>query len=114
MRRAVVPTLLLMDNCEHVVAGVGEVISDLLDAVAGLTILATSREPIGWTDRQLTVPPLSALQSLELFRQRAELAGQPICEPGQLALAEQICGTCTGIRCAFGSPPHECFTNRYR
>src|SRR5262249_39133056 len=29
--------------------------------------------------------------SLELFRQRAELAGHPISEPGQVAVAEQIC-----------------------
>jgi predicted ATPase/DNA-binding CsgD family transcriptional regulator len=87
-----VDTMLIMDNCEHVVAGVGAVIVDLLDAVPGLTILATSREPIGWIDEQLLpVPPLSASQSLGLFRQRAELAGYPITKPGQIALAEQIC-----------------------
>jgi predicted ATPase/DNA-binding CsgD family transcriptional regulator len=89
----VVPTLLLVDNCEHVLAGVGAVITELLDAVPGLTILATSREPIGWIDEQLeAVSPLSATQSLELFRQRAELAEHPITETGQIALAEQICG----------------------
>jgi predicted ATPase/DNA-binding CsgD family transcriptional regulator len=89
----VVHTLLIVDNCEHVLAGVGAVIADLLDAVPGLTILATSREPLGWIDEQLeVVPPLSAKQSLELFRQRAELAGHPITEPGQVALVEQVCG----------------------
>jgi predicted ATPase/DNA-binding CsgD family transcriptional regulator len=88
----VVGTVLVLDNCEHVLAGAGTVITDLLDAVPGLTILATSREPVGWVDEQLvTVPPLSATQSLELFRQRAELAGHPVSEPGQVALAEQIC-----------------------
>ena len=65
----VVDTVLVVDNCEHVLAGVGAVIADLLDAVPGLTVLATSREPVGWVDEQLvTVPPLSAKQSLELFR----------------------------------------------
>jgi predicted ATPase/DNA-binding CsgD family transcriptional regulator len=89
----VVRTMLVMDNCEHVLAGAGAVIEELLDAVPGLTILATSREPVGWTDEQLvTVPPLSAEQSLEFFRQRAELAGHSITEPSQLALAEKICG----------------------
>jgi DNA-binding CsgD family transcriptional regulator len=34
---------------------------------------------------------LSAAQSLELFRQRAELAGHRITESGQIALAEEIC-----------------------
>jgi predicted ATPase/DNA-binding CsgD family transcriptional regulator len=89
----VVDTVLVMDNCEHVLAGAGAVIADLLDAVPGLTILATSREPVGYIDEQLeVVPPLSAKQSLELFRRRAELAGHPISEPGQVALAKQVCG----------------------
>jgi predicted ATPase/DNA-binding CsgD family transcriptional regulator len=91
----VVQTLLIVDNCEHVLAGAGAgvVIADVLDAVPGLRILATSREPVGYIDEQLeTVPPLSGAQSLELFRQRAALAEHPITEPGQVALAEQICG----------------------
>jgi predicted ATPase/DNA-binding CsgD family transcriptional regulator len=93
----IVSTLLIMDNCEHVLAGAGAVIADLLDAVPGLTILATSREPVRWIDEQLeSVPPLSAKQSLDLFRQRAELAGHLITEPGQVALAQQICGHMDG------------------
>jgi predicted ATPase/DNA-binding CsgD family transcriptional regulator len=81
-----------VDNCEHVLAGAGRVIADLLDAVPSLTILATSREPIGWIDEQLvTVAPLSSEQSLELFRQCAELAGPRIIEPEHLAVAQQIC-----------------------
>jgi predicted ATPase/DNA-binding CsgD family transcriptional regulator len=88
----VADTVLLLDNCEHVLAGVGAVIGDLLDAVPGLTILATSREPVGWIEEQLVVvPPLSDTQSLELFRERAELAGHPITEPGEVAVAEQVC-----------------------
>jgi predicted ATPase/DNA-binding CsgD family transcriptional regulator len=87
-----VHTLLIVDNCEHVLAGAGAVITDLLDAAPGLTILATSREPLGYVDEQLeAVPPLSAKQSLELFRQRAELAGHPTTEPDQVTLAKQIC-----------------------
>jgi predicted ATPase len=69
------------------------VVTELLDAVPGLTVLASGREPLGWVDEQLvTVPPLSTQQSLELFRQRAELAGHPISERGQVAVAERICG----------------------
>jgi predicted ATPase/DNA-binding CsgD family transcriptional regulator len=89
----VAQTVLVLDNCEHVLAAAGTVIVDLLDAVPGLTILATSREPIGWIDEQLVaVPRLSATQSLELFQQRAELAGHLITEPRQVALAQQVCG----------------------
>jgi predicted ATPase/DNA-binding CsgD family transcriptional regulator len=87
-----VQTMLIVDNCEHVLDGAGTVVADLLDAVPGLTILATSREPVGWIDEQLvTVPPLSAKQSLTLFRQRAELAGHAVTEVDQVALAQQIC-----------------------
>jgi predicted ATPase/DNA-binding CsgD family transcriptional regulator len=87
-----VPAVLLLDNCEHVLAGVGAVVGDLLDAAPGLRILATSREPVGWVDEQLvTVPPLSARQSLELFQHRAELAGHPVTEPAEVAVAQQIC-----------------------
>jgi predicted ATPase/DNA-binding CsgD family transcriptional regulator len=88
----VVKSVLVVDNCEHVLAGVGAVITDALDAVPGLTVLATSREPVGYIDEQLvTVPPLSPTQSLELFAQRAELTGHPIAEPAQVALTKQIC-----------------------
>src|SRR5262249_14815041 len=70
------------------------------------------REPVGWVEEQLvTVPPLSAKDSLELFRQRAELAGHPVSEPGQVAVAQQICGHMHGhplyIRLAAARMFHE-------
>ncbi|MEU4314112.1 AAA family ATPase [Nocardia sp. NPDC024068] len=85
--------ILVLDNCEHVLASVSRVVIDLLATTAGLTILATSREPIGWADEYiLTVPPLSPFESLELFRQRAELIGRPVPdEPAQLAVVRRIC-----------------------
>ncbi|MBF6074619.1 ATP-binding protein [Nocardia beijingensis] len=87
-------TILVLDNCEHVLAGVGPLVIGLLQAAPGLTIVATSREPIGWIDEQLvTVPPLSSVHALELFRRRAERTGRPIPEdPGQLDIATRICG----------------------
>ena len=39
----------------------------------------------------MTVPPLSARRSLELFEQRAERAGHSINGPEQVGLAQQIC-----------------------
>ncbi|WP_280414210.1 ATP-binding protein [Nocardia carnea] len=85
--------ILVLDNCEHVLAAVGRVVIDLLSATSDLTILATSREPIGWADEYLVaVGPLSPAQSLDLFRQRAELTGRPVAdEPGQLAIVRRIC-----------------------
>ncbi|WP_280442728.1 ATP-binding protein [Nocardia brasiliensis] len=85
------PTLLILDNCEHVLDATGEVIAELLEAVPGLTVLATSREPIAWTDeRVVTVPPLSKHQAVELFHKRAELTGHVV-EENQSALVSSIC-----------------------
>ncbi|MFD0364558.1 ATP-binding protein [Nocardia sp. GCM10030253] len=86
-------TILVLDNCEHVLAGVFPLIVGLLEAVPGLTIIATSREPVGWIDEHIvTVPPMSSGHALELFRRRAELTGRPISDdPEQLAVAKQIC-----------------------
>ncbi|WP_433491915.1 ATP-binding protein [Nocardia grenadensis] len=85
--------ILVLDNCEHVLAAAARAVIDLLAVTPGLTLLATSREPIGWADEYiLTVPPLSAFESLQLFRQRAELTGSPVPDdPAQLALARRIC-----------------------
>ncbi|RJO74748.1 LuxR family transcriptional regulator [Nocardia panacis] len=80
--------VLVLDNCEHVLDGVGAVSADLLAALPGLTILATSRTAIGWVDEHLVeVPPLSREHAVTLLRQRAELVGRPISE----RQAEPIC-----------------------
>ena len=39
--------LLIIDNCEHVLAETGSVIATLLHVCPGVTVLATSREPLG-------------------------------------------------------------------
>ncbi|MFE4457191.1 ATP-binding protein [Nocardia tengchongensis] len=86
------PALLVLDNCEHVLDGVGRVVSDLLAAIPGLSVLATSRTAIGWVDERIVpVPPLVREQAVALFRQRAELAGRPISDT-DIGVTEQICG----------------------
>lgn len=86
-----VQTILVMDNCEHVLDGAGTVIADLLDAAPGLTVLATSREAIGWVDEQLVpVPALSPGQALSLFRARASLTGHGLAE-SETETAAAIC-----------------------
>ncbi|WP_062992104.1 ATP-binding protein [Nocardia anaemiae] len=84
-------TVLVMDNCEHVLDGSGRLIAELLDAVPGLTVLATSREAVGWVDEHLVpIGSLPRREALRLFRKRAELTGRPIADD-QLELADSIC-----------------------
>lgn len=85
------PTILVLDNCEHVLAGVGALTADLLQALPGLVVLATSRTAIGWVDeRILSIPPLSREHAVALFSKRAELAGRPV-STADLTLVEHIC-----------------------
>src|SRR6185312_12395627 len=39
-------TLLVMDNCEHIVDAVAAWVADILDSVASVRVLSTSRSPL--------------------------------------------------------------------
>jgi predicted ATPase/DNA-binding CsgD family transcriptional regulator len=41
------PALLLLDNCEHILDAAARLVVRLLETLPGLTVLATSREPLG-------------------------------------------------------------------
>jgi len=45
--------LMLLDSCEHVIDAAADLAAALLGGVAGLTILATSREPLGVTGERV-------------------------------------------------------------
>ncbi|MET9031199.1 LuxR C-terminal-related transcriptional regulator [Nocardia sp. NPDC004168] len=91
-RRRIRQSVLVLDSCEHVLVGAAAVITKLLDTVAGLTVIATSREPIGWVDEHLvTIPSLSHHNAIALFRKRAELTGHPITGMDETAMAAKIC-----------------------
>jgi predicted ATPase/class 3 adenylate cyclase len=52
--------LLVLDNCEHLLAAVADLVADLLAAIPGLTVLATSRAPLRLrAEREWAVPPLA-------------------------------------------------------
>ena len=61
--------LLLLDNCEHVIAQAAEMVADLLTAEGQLRVLATSREPLG-VPGEVTyqVPPLSVPDARDCAR----------------------------------------------
>ncbi len=66
------PTLLVLDNCEHIVDAVSEVTSRLLDFTSQLRIIATSQLPLGLDGRPPSpLEPLPVRESIELFTSRA-------------------------------------------
>lgn len=100
------PGLLVLDNCEHVIDAVADLAAALLAACPGLTLLATSRIPLGiraeavYPVPPLSVPPAglplglaesSSYDAVELFARRAsqalttfELTSDNIASVGQL------------------------------
>ncbi len=93
--------LVLLDNCEHLLDATAELAVALLGGAPALTLLATSREPIGVTgEATWRVPSLSvADEAIELFTDRARLArtGFEVTDDNAAAVAE-IC------RCLDGMP----------
>lgn len=84
--------VLVLDNCEHVLAGAAVVVAELLDAVPELTIVTTSREPIGSGDEYLiTVPSLALEHAVTLFLHQADLTGHSIAGSEQSTTAAMIC-----------------------
>lgn len=68
--------LLVLDGCEHLLDAVRHLVHHLLRDCEGLTILATSREPLGvYGEQRSPVGPLSVDEAVELFLDRAEAAG---------------------------------------
>ena len=70
------PTLLLLDNCEHLLDACGTLVVELLAACPQFKILATSREPLGVPgELSWRVPSLPlADEAVELFTDRARRA----------------------------------------
>jgi predicted ATPase/DNA-binding SARP family transcriptional activator len=66
--------LLVLDNCEHLVSSVAELVAHVLPACPSVQALVTSREPLGvagetvWTVPPLAAPDLDASQALEVLR----------------------------------------------
>ncbi|MGW1911886.1 BTAD domain-containing putative transcriptional regulator [Streptomyces sp. NPDC002076] len=65
--------LLILDNCEHVIGAAAALAETLLTHCPGLTVLATSREPLGVPGESVRpVEPLVPEQAHRLFAERAK------------------------------------------
>jgi predicted ATPase/DNA-binding CsgD family transcriptional regulator len=103
--------LLVLDNCEHVVAEAAEVVTQLLDQVSELRILATSREPLAiGGERAVALAPLpvptgdenvedvAANPAVQLFLDRARAADAGFAgEVSSAATIASICRQLDGI-----------------
>jgi predicted ATPase/DNA-binding SARP family transcriptional activator len=84
--------LLVLDNFEHVIAA-APLVSELLAASSGLTVLATSRAALNIrAEQQVTLEPLADTDAVQLFIQRAQAVGAALsADDAHTAVYSAIC-----------------------
>lgn len=89
------PSLLVLDNCEHLVEAVADLVALLLARTPQLSVVTTTRAPLGLAaERVYLLPQLSTDDAVELFRERATAArpGVRLVEEEVRALVERLDG----------------------
>jgi predicted ATPase/class 3 adenylate cyclase/DNA-binding CsgD family transcriptional regulator len=92
--------LVVLDNCEHLLDASAALVNALLATAAGLTLLTTSREPIGVPGEvSWRVPSLSlADEAIELFADRARRARPAFAvSDDTVAAIGEICARLDGL-----------------
>lgn len=88
-------TLLVLDNCEHVIAEVGALIARILQLCPQTTILATSRERLAVPGERLMQVPSLGADAQRLFLDRARSVDpQLVADP---AAVERLCSALDGM-----------------
>jgi predicted ATPase len=91
--------LLVIDNCEHVLSAVADLIDALTARLPRLRVLATSREPL-WIEGEATfrLAPLSGEPAVQLFRERAGVRASRALETEHAQrTCEEICRRVDGL-----------------
>jgi len=99
------PRLLVIDNCEHVLDAVADLVGTILERSSTVTILATSREGLRLAGERLwPVPSLettggwdSDAAALFIDRARAVAPGISLAEPDEAEAVVEICHQLDGI-----------------
>ncbi|MFH0517697.1 ATP-binding protein [Streptomyces sp. M41] len=87
------PALLVLDNCEHVVAGVADLVQALVSTTRNVSVLTTSRAPLGLSSETVhPLPELDPATTVELFTQRARAARPDVELP-----ADAVAGLCARL-----------------
>nr|BFD84008.1 BTAD domain-containing putative transcriptional regulator [Streptomyces sp. Xyl84] len=91
--------LLILDNCEHLIDETARLVEVLLTRCPGLTVLATSREPLGVPGELVRpVEPLVPDQAHRLFAERAAAARPDAAEVlGDKEAVAEICRRLDGL-----------------
>ncbi|WP_048821461.1 AfsR/SARP family transcriptional regulator [Streptomyces ipomoeae] len=90
--------LLVLDNCEHVVAAAAHLVEQLLQRCPGLTVLATSREPLGVPGELVRpVEPLAEPYALRLLADRGAAARPGFTIADDPDAAAEICRRLDGL-----------------
>lgn len=97
------PTLLVLDNCEHVVTAAAELVGDLVSRCPQLRVLATSREPLALTGEKLF--PIGPLGLPETVLPEAGLS-ETAEEPGKAAAVRLFAERADAVRPGFVLDEH--------
>ncbi len=91
--------LLILDNCEHLIAACARLVEELLRHCAGLKVLASSREALGIPGEvAYRIPSLADSESTCLFDERARAANPAFAlTQANSAAVAQICSRLDGI-----------------
>ncbi|MFI7409963.1 AfsR/SARP family transcriptional regulator [Streptomyces sp. NPDC049627] len=90
--------LLILDNCEHVVEAAARLVEELLERCPELTVLATSREPLGVPGELLRpVEPLPEPVALKLLADRGAAARPGFRTEADPEACAEICRRLDGL-----------------
>ncbi|MFZ4299709.1 ATP-binding protein [Streptomyces cinereoruber] len=90
--------LLVLDNCEHVVGTAAELAQELLTRCPGVTVLATSREPLGVPGEVVRpLGPLPVGVALRLLGERGAAARPGFSVGEDREAAEEVCRRLDGL-----------------
>lgn len=92
-------TLLVLDNCEHVIDGAADLVRTIVEGCPGVRVLATSREGLGLAEEQIVVvaPLEPAGAAVELFVERAAAADRTFDHQTYRNDIEEICRRLDGV-----------------
>jgi predicted ATPase/DNA-binding CsgD family transcriptional regulator len=90
--------LLILDNCERVIASVAALVRSLIAATPSVKVLITSRRPIGFAgERVVRIDALSASAAVQLFAARAQDVSGFTLDDSALPATVQLCAALDGL-----------------